>query len=233
MSLRRGTRAGRGLRCAAVALGPVVLGSLLLAACGSVRAPAAGTAGAAPARASSSPSASASGTGTGAGSAMAALCQDTATVTSLQIVRLPGPRVPQAQTASPNGFAAIGPSGARAVAWALCALPVMPRGIMSCPAQVPGTSYQLRFTAGGRSLPPVTIEATGCDTVTGVGQARQATSARFWRVLATAAGLSPPGQSVFSRGCEPHGYPTKINGCPGVAQPGGPLVPGGVSQPAG
>ena len=142
-----------------------MLGSLLLAACGSVRAPAAGTAGAAPARASGSPSAS--GTGTGAGSAMAALCQDTATVTSLQIVRLPGLRVPQAQTAFPNGFAAIGPAGARAVARALCALPVMPRGIMSCPALFPGTSYQLRFTAAGRSLPPVTVEATGCDTVTG------------------------------------------------------------------
>lgn len=228
MSLRRGTRTGRGLRCAAVALGPVVLGSLLLAACGSVPAPAAGTAGAAPARASGSPSAS----GAGVGSAMAALCQDTTTVTSLQIVRIPGPRVPQAQTAFPRGFAVIGPAGARAVARALCALPAMPRGIMSCPAQFPGTSYQLRFTAAGRSLPPVTIEATGCDTVTGIGPARQATSARFWRVLATAAGLSPPGQSVFSTGCEPHGYPTKINGCPGLTQPGGPLVPGGVNQPA-
>jgi len=217
MSLRRGTRTGRGLRCAAVALGPVVLGSLLLAACGSVRAPAASSAGAAPTRASGSPPVSSAGT-----------------VTSLHIVRIHGVRVPQVRTAFPSGSVAIGPSGARAVARALCALPVMPPGIMSCPAQFPGTSYQLRFAAAGRSLPPVTIQATGCATVTGAGRVRQATSARFWRVLAMAAGLSPPGQGVFSApACEAHGYPTKINGCPGVPQPGGPLVPGGVNQPAG
>jgi hypothetical protein len=230
MSLRRGTRTGQGLRCAAVALGPVVLGSLLLAACGSVRAPAAGTTGAAPTRASGSPSAS----GVSSGSALAALCQDTAAVTRLQVVRLQGPRVPQVQAAFPRGSVTIGPAGARAVARALCALPAMPRGIMSCPALFPGTSYQLRFTAAGRPLPPVTIEATGCDTVIGVGQVRHATSAAFWRVLATAAGLSPPGRGVFSApGCEPHGYPTKINGCPGLSQPAGGLVPGGADQPAG
>jgi len=231
MSLRGGTRTGRGLRCAAVALGPVVLGSLLLAACGSVPAPAAATAGAAPAQASGS--ASASSVGTGAGAAMAALCQHTASVTRLQIVHLHGPRVPQAPTAISSGFAAIGPAGARAVARALCALPLMPRGVMSCPAMFPGTSYLLRFTAAGRSLPPVTIQATGCDTVTGVGQVRQATSARFWRVLASAAGLSPPGRAVFSTGCEPHGYPAKIDGCPGMTQLGSPLVPGGVNHSAG
>jgi hypothetical protein len=164
---------------------------------------------------------------------MVALCQDTASVTRLQIIRLPGPRVPQAQTAVPAGFAAIGPAGARAVARGLCALPVMPRGAMSCPALWPGTIYQLRFTAAGRSLPPVTIQATGCATVTGVGRVRQATSARFWRVLATAAGLSPPGQAVFRTGCEPHGYPAKIDGCPGQTQSGGRLVPGGVNHSAG
>jgi len=230
MSLRRGTRTGRGLRCAAVVLGPVVLGSLVLAACGSVPAPTAGAAGAAPTRASGSPPAPSTGTGSG----MAALCQDTATVTSLRIVRIHGLRVPQRQTGFPTGLAAIGPAGARAVARELCALPVMPRVVMSCPAMFPGTSYQLRFTAPGRSLPAVTIEATGCATVTGVGQVRQATSAGFWRVLATAAGLSPRGREAFSApGCELHGYPTKTNGCPGLYPPTGVLQPGGPAQPAG
>jgi hypothetical protein len=227
MSRPKGTHAGRALRCAAVALGPVMLGSLLLAACGSVRAPAASTA---PARASGSPSAA----GASSGSAQAALCADPAAVTSLQIVRVHGVRVPEAQSAFPARFAVIGPAGARAVARALCALPAVPRGIMSCPALFSGTSYQLRFTAAGRPLPAVTLQATGCDTVTGAGQVRRATSAAFWRVLATAAGLSPPGQGVFSApGCEPHGYPTKINGCPGLSQPGGGLVPGGADQSAG
>jgi hypothetical protein len=230
MSRPKGTRAGRLLRCAGVALGPVVLGSLLLTACGSVRAPAAGTAGTAPARATGSPTAA----GASSGAAQATLCADPAAVTRLQIVRIVAPRVPGAQTASPSRFAVIGPAGARAVARALCALPGMPRGIMSCPAMFPGTSYQLRFTAAGRPLPAVTLEATGCGTVTGAGQVRRATSAAFWRVLATAAGLSPPGQRVFIvPGCEPHGYPTKINGCPGLSQPDGGLVPGGAVQPAG
>jgi len=229
MNRAPGTRTGRVLQCAAVTLGPVVLGSLLLAACGTVRAPAAGTAGTAPAQASGSPTAA----GTSPGSAQAMLCQNTAAVTSLQIVRIHGVRVPEAQTAFPARFAIIGPAGARAVARALCALPVMPPGIMSCPMLFPGTSYQLRFGVTGRPLPVVTIEATGCDTVTGVGHVRRATSAAFWRVLATAAGLSPPGQAVFSgSACAPHGYPIKINGCPGVSQPGQPLVPGGVNRSA-
>jgi hypothetical protein len=230
MSHPTGTRAGRVLRCAVFALGPVVLGSLLLAACGSVRAPAASTAGGASARASGSSAAA----GSGVGSGQAALCTDTAAVTGLRIVRLPGLRVPEAQAAIPKQFAVIGPAGARAVARALCALPVTSRVIMNCPAMFPGTSYQLRFTAAGRSLPAVTLQATGCDTVTGAGQVRRATSAAFWRVLAMAADLSPPGQGVFSApGCEAHGYPTKINGCPGLSQPAGGLVPGGAAQSAG
>jgi hypothetical protein len=231
MSHPRGTRTERALRYAAVMLGSVVLGPILLAACGSVRAPAAGTAGAAPAKGSGSPSATSAGTGP----MQVPLCRDAAAVTSLQIVRIHGLRVPETQTSLPGQFAAIGPAGAQAVARTLCALPTTPHGLLNCPAMFPGTSYQLRFTADGQRFPAVTIEATGCDTVTGAGQARRATSG-FWRVLATAAGLSPPGQAAFTGpACQsPPGMPTKINGCPGLSQPvGGAAQPGGVNQPAG
>ena len=231
MSRPGGTRTGRVLRYAAVALGPVVLGPILLAACGSVRAPAPGTAGAAPAGASGSPAAAS----TGAGSAQGALCRHVAAVTSMQIVRIRGVRVSEAQSAFPSQVTVASPARARAVARALCALPAMPHDILSCPALFPGTSYQLRFTADGRRLPPVTIQATGCDAVTGAGQVRRAASPGFWRVLATAAGLSPPGQAVFSGpSCQPPpGAPTKINGCPALHQPGGVARPSGVAQPAG
>ena len=85
----------------------------------------------------------------------------------------------------------------------------------------------------GQALPVVTIQATGCETVTGAGQPRRAISAGFWRVLATAAGLSPPGLPAFTApDCQPHGYPTKVNGCPALSQPDGGLVPSGV-QPGG
>ena len=214
MSRRKGTRTGRALRYAAVALGPVAAGLVLLAACGSVRAPTTGSAG--------------------SGSAQAALCRDAAAVTGLRIVRRNGIRVPEAPTAFPNQAIVVSPAHARAVARAVCALPTMPHGIFNCPALFPGTSYQLRFTADGQPLPVVTIQATGCETVTGAGPVRRAISPGFWRVLATAAGLSPPGQAVFSvPGCEPHGYPTKINGCPGLTQPGSAVQPGGPDQPAG
>src|SRR5271170_2582676 len=105
MSRRRGARTGRALRCAAVALGPIAAGLVLLAACGTTPAP--GTAGAAPARASGSPAAR--------GSAQVALCRDTAAVTGLQIVHLRGIRVPQAQTAFPNQATVVSPARARAV----------------------------------------------------------------------------------------------------------------------
>jgi hypothetical protein len=227
MSRRWEARTGRALRRAAVALVPVAAGLVLLAACGTTPAPT--TAGAAPAGASGSPAASTSGSGTG----QVALCRDAAAVTSLRIVRLYGLRVPQAQTAFPSRVTVISPAHARAVARALCALPAAPHGIFNCPALFPGTSYQLHFTADGQALPVVTIQATGCETVTGVGQPRRAISPAFWRELAAAAGLSPPGLPAFSEpGCQPHGYPTKINGCPEQSQPDGGLVPSGV-QPGG
>jgi hypothetical protein len=223
MSLRRGARHGPALRRAAVALVSVAAGLVLLAACGTTPAP--GSGGAAPAAgASGSPGAAS----TAPGSAQPALCQDAAAVTSLRIVRLPGPRVPQAQTALPGQVTAVSPAQARVVARALCALPAMPNGILNCPALFAGTTYQLRFTADGRALPAVTLEATGCDTVTGVGHARRALSPGFWRVLATAAGLSPPGQAVFGMpGCQS----VKIDGCPGLTRPAG-IQPGGVQPGA-
>jgi hypothetical protein len=227
MSVRRSTRPGRVLRGSAVALVPAAAGLVLLAACGTTPAPS--TPGAAPAGASGSPPAATPGSGT----AQVALCRDASAVSSLRIVRVGVLRVPEAQTAFPSRTTVISPAHARAVARALCALPATPHGIFNCPALFPGTSYQLHFTADGRALPVVTIQATGCETVTGVGQPRRAISPAFWRVLATAAGLSPPGRPAFTEpGCQPHGYPTKIDGCPALSQPASGIQPGGV-QPGG
>jgi hypothetical protein len=224
MGRRNGTRTGRALRCAAVALGPVVAGLVLLAACGNVPAPAAGTAGAASAGASGSSAAA----GSGSASAQVPLCRDAAAVTGLRIARVRGVAVPEAQTRFPAQATVVGPARARAVARALCALPTMPHGFISCPALFPGTNYQLWFTAAGRPLPVVTIQATGCETITGVGPVRRALAPGFWRVLATAAGLSPPGQAVFSMpGCQS----VKIDGCPGLTRPAG-IQPGGVQPGA-
>jgi hypothetical protein len=217
------------------------LASITLAACGSSQA--SGTASGASASptaaatvAGSPTATSAAATSTaaaspGPGATQAALCRDTASVTGLKIVRNQVVRVPVLQVAFPGQVAVASPAGARAVARALCALPPMPRGVFGCPALLIGTTYQLRFAAGGRRLPPVTIEATGCEVVTGVGQTRWATtSPGFWPVLATAAHLRPAGRSAFSGGihagpiCDPIRR-EQANDCPALVQPGGVAVP--------
>ncbi len=216
---------GRGaLLCAAAALGAVAL-----AACGSVPASGSGP-GSGSGQASPAASAGNSGSPTSAGaradSSQPALCRDAATVTTLEIVRPHGTRVPELLPAFPSQVTVTNPALVRSVARALCALPDMPRGVLNCPAQLLGTAYTLHFTSGGRPLRLVTIDATGCETVTGVGAVRRVTSSGFWRVLAKAIGVRPPGPPVAGgdpgSACPPPStHVTKIDGCPGVARPGG------------
>ncbi len=48
-------------------------------------------------------------------------------------------------------------------------------------------------------LAPVTVDATGCQQVTGLGPVRwTAFSPDFWSVLATAAGIGPADQATFA-----------------------------------
>ena len=147
------------------------------------------------------------------------------------ITRNPVIRVPQLQAGFPNQVTVTTPAHARAAARALCALPLLPRGVFHCPNLTVGTTYLLRFTADGRRLPAVSIEATGCEVVTGVGPARWAAkSPGFWRMLARAANLSPPGRTAFTGGgtssCQPiSSRPDQINGCPAQTKPDSPAVP--------
>ncbi len=68
---------------------------------------------------------------------------------------------------------------------------------MSCPADL-GISYVLSFTASDSKLAPVTVVATGCQQVSGLGPARWiARSPAFWRVLAIAAGIAPADWATF------------------------------------
>ena len=145
------------------------LAAIALAGCGSISASSTGAATAASPKASSSPSPSPS-VSPSAAATQAALCQHTATVTGLEITR----NHVHAGTAT-AGRASLAevivatPARARAAARALCGLPSLPRGVFHCPALTVGTTYLLRFTADGRQLPAVSIEATGCEVVTGVG----------------------------------------------------------------
>lgn len=73
----------------------------------------------------------------------------------------------------------------------------MPSGVLFCPADF-GIVYHLVFFSGARRLPPVSIDATGCETVRGLGVTRWvARSPGFWRTLGTALHLATPGYATF------------------------------------
>ncbi len=102
--------------------------------------------------------------------------------------------------AFPAAITVTSPGRARAVAAAVCGLPLMPRVVMNCPADF-GISYRLSFAAGSTTFPVVTASAGGCSGVAGAGPARSAArSPGFWAVLARAMGVSAAG---MLRGASP------------------------------
>jgi hypothetical protein len=189
----------RALLCAAAAIG-----GLALAACGSVQAPGsgAGTGQTSPAASAGAPGSSAAPIA-GTGTAQPALCRDSGAVTSVIVTRVHGFKVPELQPAFPNQVTVTDRARVRALARALCALPDMPRGVFNCPALLLGTTYALRFAVDGRPLPVITINATGCETVTGVGPIRRASPPAFWRVFSQAIGVKSPLPPVYGN----HGPP--------------------------
>lgn len=60
---------------------------------------------------------------------------------------------------------------AQTVARALCALPPVGHHTSPCPADW-GIRYQLRFAARHHWFQPITVDATGCTMVTGLGPVR-------------------------------------------------------------
>jgi hypothetical protein len=156
------TRGARGLP------GVVLAGALAaLPACGAVVA--------GPGASQQTPSAAASG------GQEAALCASTAHLGRMA-VSLPGAAASRhAPAMLPRGVTIRDTAKVRAVAVALCGLPAMPSGPVPCPVDL-GGSYRLTFSAPGRNFPPVMVRATGCRSVSGLGQARRATTA-FWALL--------------------------------------------------
>jgi hypothetical protein len=84
-----------------------------------------------------------------------------------------------------------GAVAAQALARALCGLPFTAAGPLHCPRQI-SASYRLSFTAGGRLIPAVIVEPSGCEMVTGAGAPRSAArSPAFLKMLASMAGPLP------------------------------------------
>jgi hypothetical protein len=183
-------RSGR----AGLLLLPVALvAPLSLAACGSV----AGSNSVAPAistGAASSSGASPSGTGsagTGSAGTAAGVCASQRALTSLTIQRAGAVvRVPQEMFTLPP--VTVKPSAVRSLARALCALPPFRPGTANCPADL-GIFYKLRFSAGQWRFRVVTVDASGCRLVHGLGAVRSAAGATaFWTAIGRA--YRPPGR---------------------------------------
>jgi hypothetical protein len=128
------------------------------------------------------------------------VCDAPSAVTSVRVIRLPA--MSQLGQTKPlpkphPGVTVRDPAKARGLARLVCSLPRLPRGVLSCPAQR-GGGYGLVFTAAGRSLPPVTVQATGCESVTGTGPGGARWAARsssFWATLSRLTGIEAPAHS--------------------------------------
>jgi hypothetical protein len=198
-----GTRSGRFTRPGQLGLAAAGA-ALLTAACGS-QAATTSSATQPASQASTSPS------GTGG----AALCSAPATVTRLVVSRVSALPQNHLHFAFPAGITVSSPARARAVAEAVCGLPALARGPMSCPADW-GLSYRLSFAAGTRSFPVVTAAAGGCGAVTGAGPARSTVrSPGFWTALAHAMGISSG---------------AALRGTGAASQRTGPVIPGGPAR---
>jgi hypothetical protein len=119
--------------------------------------------------------------------ASTSLCRTATRVERVVVRRVHGN--PQLRIRFPARVVIVVPFRARQAAAAVCSLPLRPAGIFNCPIDF-GVTYQLRFTADGKDLRPVTIQAGGCEAVSGLGRARWAArSPQFWRTLGSAAGI--------------------------------------------
>jgi len=100
------------------------------------------------------------------------LCMEIPKVTRVTVTRTPGPPpLHHAREVLPTGFTIRSAATAQRIATMLCALPALPRGVMSCPDLV-GGGFVLFFAAPGKAFPSVGIQGSGCRVVSGLGPPR-------------------------------------------------------------
>lgn len=128
------------------------------------------------------------------------LCASTAQVASLTVQRTGGLPGNHTRFAFPARETVSDAAKAQAVAQSVCGLGQQPHTVARvCPADF-GINYQLTFAAGSHRFTPVTVNATGCELVSGLGATRSAaTSTTFWRTLGTAIGI-PEADNLAFRG---------------------------------
>ena len=139
----------------------------------------------------------------------AALCSAPAAVTRLVVRRVSALPQNHLHFTFPAVITVASPGQARAVAEAVCGLPLMPRVVTNCPADL-GLSYRLSFAAGATTFPVVTASAGGCAGVAGAGPVRSAArSPGFWAVLARAMTISGGSALRGTNRATPHTSPLR------------------------
>ncbi len=125
-----------------------------------------------------------------AGTAQSVQCRQLSAADSVTVVHAEGLHSYSEQNGQDSTPGVSSRATARALAAALCSLPTL--GHKHC-ALVAYNQYRLSFSADGHALPVVTVQATGCQRVTGLGPARTAASSPdLWTDLAKAVGSATP-----------------------------------------
>ena len=126
-----------------------------------------------------------------------ALCRSAGAPTRLRVVRRDAFPQNHVRFTFPARRLVSDPARVGDVVNALCSLPAMPRGVFNCPMDW-GITYRLRFTGPHARFAPVTVSATGCLTVQGLGSPRWLMrSPRFWPTLARAMDVPGPAYATL------------------------------------
>jgi hypothetical protein len=125
------------------------------------------------------------------------LCAQPRGVTAVRVVRFAS-RAQLGQTKPLRrpvpGITIKDPARARQLAMVICRLPRMPHGIINCPAER-GGGYVLQFSAPSERFHAITLQASGCEALSGTEAGRARWVARtllFWKQLAHLTGIASP-----------------------------------------
>jgi hypothetical protein len=100
------------------------------------------------------------------------LCMEIPKLTRMTVTRTPWPPpLHHAREVLPTGFTITDAATVQRIATVLCALPALPRGVMSCPDLV-GGAFRLFFVAPDKPIASVGVQESGCRVVSGLGPAR-------------------------------------------------------------
>ena len=102
------------------------------------------------------------------------------------------------------GITIMDPARVRELATAICRLPRMPQGIINCPADR-GGGYVLEFSAPSERFHAITLQASGCEALSGTGAGRARWVARtplFWEQLAHLTGIASPARTQTDQRAE-------------------------------